>query len=312
MHVLITGGTGWIGSALAVRWAQHQTGSDHHLSVLTRNPSAAARTLSRHMGEVSLHCIRQFDELDGLPPVDHIINLAGEGIADKPWSERRKAELIASRVTLTEDLLTWVKRSRHQPRTLISGSAIGWYGNQEDRVVDETSAPHDEFVHRLCHDWEQPALAMAALGVRVCVIRTGVVIGPNGGFLKRLLPVFGLGLGGPLGAGTQYLSWVSLADVLDVIERLRDDTSYQGIYNLTAPRAVTNAEFTRTLASLLRRPAFFRVPAPVLRLALGEMSTLLLDGQRVVPSRLLQARYRFQHATLEEALRAALGRPTAP
>lgn len=312
MDILITGGTGFIGSALVpalLAGDGHSPG--HRLTLLTRQPDAVS---ARYAGEIASGNVRVLSSLDQLTRDDvfeAVINLAGEGIADRPWSLQRKRELRASRINLTENLVDWMRRARQRPAVLISGSAVGWYGSQGERVLEEDASAHDEYVHQLCHDWEQAARAAEALGVRVCLLRTGVVLGPGGGMLRRLLPVFGLGLGGQLGSGGQYLSWISLADVVQVILRLLRERDMKGVYNLTGPRPVSNAEFTATLARLLRRPAILRVPATVLKLAMGEMSTLLLDGQRVVPSRLLQARQTFQHATLEAALRYALARRPA-
>lgn len=313
MNILLTGGTGFIGSLLLpTLLGPAELGGGHRVTVLTRRP---AKFSLRHQDAIAsgqLRVIGTLDELTRDDAYDAVINLAGEGIADKPWSAQRKRELHDSRVTLTEALVDWMRRARKKPKVLISGSAIGWYGNQGDKILEEGALPHVEYVHELCRDWERAAAAAEAEGVRVCLLRTGVVIGAGGGMLRKLLPLFGLGLAGQLGSGQQYLSWVSLTDVVQIILRLLDDPLLNGAFNATGPRPVTNAEFTQTLARLLRRPAFIRLPASVLKMAMGEMSTLLLDGQRVVPSRLLQAQYAFQHASLEDALRAALSPQRRP
>lgn len=310
MDILITGGSGFIGSLLIPTLSgSGDSGQGDRVTLLTRSPERVAALYPAHIADGRLQLIRSFDELGRDTRFHAVINLAGEGIADRPWSSQRKRELHASRVSLTESLVDWLRLARHRPEVLISGSAVGWYGNQGGRLLEEDAPARDGYTHQLCDAWEQAALAAEALGVRVCILRTGVVIGPGGGALRRMLPVFSLGLGGPIASGEQFMSWVSLADVVHVILRLLCDREMSGIYNLTAPRPVSNAEFTQALSRLLRRPAFLRVPEMVLRLAMGEMATLLVDGQRVLPSRLLQARYSFLHGTLESALRAALAKP---
>ncbi|HNL79297.1 MAG TPA: TIGR01777 family oxidoreductase, partial [Agitococcus sp.] len=218
------------------------------------------------------------------------------------WTNKRKQALYDSRVSLTKDLVNWLKQCSHQPQLLISGSAIGWYGNQHDNKVDETSAPHQEFVHELCHEWEQAALTMQSSSTRVCIIRTGVVLGSQGGMLKRLLPIFKLNLGGRLGNGQQWFSWIGLDDFIAAILFLIHHPQVDGIFNLTAPNPVTNQQFTQIFAQHLHRIAPFPVPSIVLKLLLGEMSTLLLDGQQVIPQRLINLDFDFKSPTLDQAL----------
>lgn len=304
MDILITGGTGFIGGPLVAALCN----AGHNLTLLTREPT---KVVAQYRELVTSQQVRVVNTLDILTPDTHfhaIINLAGEGIANRPWTAQRKRELYDSRVSLTKKLVLWIAQASHKPDVLISGSAIGWYGSQGDLLLEEDAPAHDEYVHQLCHDWEQAALAAASTKTRVCILRTGVVVGAGGGFLRRLLPVFGLGLGGPIASGEQYLSWVALADVVQAIQFLLNDNRQQGHFNITAPRPINNTEFTRALAKLVHRPAFFRVPAVVLKLAMGDMSTLLLDGQRVLPSRLLQAGFIFQYPTIEGALRAAISK----
>jgi len=288
----------------------HTASPGIRLTLLTRQAKKIATRYPEAVASQQLRLIAALGELGPEQHFDAVINLAGEGIADKPWTPERKRVLHASRVSLTAALVAWIRQARHKPAVLISGSAIGWYGNQGDLMLEEDASPHDEYVHQLCHDWELAARSAEALGLRVCLLRTVVVVGPGGGFLRRLLPVFGLGLGGPIASGEQYLSWVGLSDVVQAIRFLLDNDTQRGVFNVTGPRPVTNAEFTRALAKLVHRPAFLRVPAMVLKMAMGEMATLLVDGQRVLPSRLLQAGFVFQQPSIEEALCAALGKPS--
>lgn len=298
MHILITGGTGFIGSALCPQLLI----DGHQLTLLTRNP---ARTLRTYGSKVQV--IRRLTELPEDAPLDAVINLAGEGITDRPWSVSRKQVLEASRIALTQELVAVLRRRAQKPAVMLSGSAIGWYGDQGDTVLEEAAGFHAEYTHQLCDDWEKAALPVTAMGVRLCLLRTGVVLGRSGGMLKRLLPIFGLGLGGRIGSGEQWLSWIALGDCVNVIRALLGDSTQSGVYNLTAPKPVSNAEFTATLASALGRPAFINIPASVLRLAMGEMSTVLLGSTRVVPSRLLEAGFKFRSRTLEDCLRNELG-----
>lgn len=298
MHILITGGTGFIGSSLCPLLLAEE----HQLTVLTRHPEKVAKL---YQGRI--RAIRSLTEFRPEWPMDAVINLAGEGIADRPWTSARKQQLNASRITVTEELVSILRRREQKPAVMISGSAIGWYGHQGDAVLEENATAHDEFMHRLCQDWEHAAQGASALGIRLCIVRTGVVLGRGGGMLKRLLPLFGLGLGGRLGSGTQWISWIALSDYLEIIQFLLKDSRQSGVFNATAPKPVSNSEFTSVLAGALGRPAFLHIPASVLRLAMGEMSDLLLNSQRVVPSRLLDARFKFRSGSLEDALRNELG-----
>jgi hypothetical protein len=298
MHILITGGTGFIGSALC----QQLLIDGHQLTLLSRRPEKVLR----HYGS-RVRVIRALTEFRAEDPLDAVINLAGENITDRPWTVGRKQQLLASRITLTEELVALLKRRTQRPRVLISGSAVGWYGDQGDALLEENAAAHEEFTHALCRDWENAAREAESLGIRLCLLRLGVVLGRSGGMLKRLLPVFGLGLGGRLGSGNQWLSWIALTDCVNVIRALLADDSQSGVFNVTAPKPVTNAEFTATLARALGRPAFISLPASVLKMAMGEMSVVLLGSTRVVPGRLLEAGFRFRSRTLEDCLRNELG-----
>ncbi|MEX1197335.1 MAG: TIGR01777 family oxidoreductase [Pseudohongiellaceae bacterium] len=295
MHYLITGGTGFVGQALCRRLLDE----GHRVSVLTRDYARARTTLGR-----DVELLRELQELDAGEQIDVIVNLAGAPIADRRWSPRRKTELVDSRVGTTRQIIQLVQRLQHRPQCLISASAVGFYGAGDAKPLTEQSPANNEFSHELCKRWEEEARKAEAAGVRTCIIRLGIVLGRGGGMLQKLLTPFRLGLGGRLGSGSQMMSWVHRDDVVEVIRRLSEDTSLEGVFNLTAPAPVSNAEFTRALAGVLRRPAVLPLPAWFVRLVFGEMGDrLLLNGQCVMPARLQDAGYGFRYREVREALR---------
>ncbi|HEX5277355.1 MAG TPA: TIGR01777 family oxidoreductase [Fluviicoccus sp.] len=298
MRILLTGGTGFLGSHLTPLLLKE----GHHVTIVTRQPM---KVFTRYDGMV--RALRRLADLTVNDHFDAVINLSGEGIADKPWTHPRKLALYTSRVNFTEELVDWMRRAVKPPKVLLSGSAIGWYGDQGDALLDEDSAFHDEFTHHLTRDWEKAAMEARKIGVRVCLLRTGVVLGRAGGMLRRLLPIFGLSLGGRMGDGRQWMSWISLQDWLAAVLFLLADDRHEGVFNLTSPQPVTNADFTEQLAEALGRKAFLHVPGSVLRMLMGEMSVLMLGGQRVLPSRLLNAGFRFRAQSLLKALELELG-----
>ncbi len=297
MRILMTGGTGFLGTHLCALLLRE----GHQLTIITRQPQVV---FTRYNGKA--RALRRLADLTVNDSFDVVINLAGEGLADKPWTHQRKLAIYTSRVNLTEELVDWMRRVKKQPQLLISSSAIGWYGNQPNTILDEDSSAHDEYLHQLCHDWEQAALTAEKLGLRVCILRTGIVLGRNGGMLRRLLPIFGFHLGGRLGDGNQWISWISLHDYLAAVQFLLHNPKLSGVFNLTAPQPVTNTDFTDALAGLLHRKTFIHVPSTLLRLMMGEMATLLLGGQRVLPSRLLDAGFSFRSPSLLKALHSEL------
>jgi uncharacterized protein (TIGR01777 family) len=291
MRILVTGGTGFIGAALCARLAD----AGHQLAVLSRDTT---RVREPALG------VARLDDLAGQPPWDAVINLAGEPIADKRWSTARQSLLRGSRIDLTEALVDWVRRLQVRPRVWVNASAVGYYGIAEsDEPVTEAASGDHSFSSRLCRDWEQAALPAEALGIRTCVLRLGVVLGPDGGALGRMLPAFRLGLGGRLGSGRQWMPWIHRDDVLGIIEHCLASPHLQGPINCTAPNPVTNREFTRLLGEVVRRPTPATMPAWAVRLLFGQMGEeLLLSGRRVVPQRLRDAGYRFRFERLEAAL----------
>lgn len=297
MKILVTGGTGFIGRALVKTLLTE----GHEVTVLSRSPE--------HVQKLCGQDVIGLGHLSFLLPemtFDVIINLAGAPIFDVRWSEARKRLIRESRIGLTEQLVACIERMTVKPKLLISGSAIGYYGDQGDTVLTEASAGRSDFSHQLCADWEEAAKRASQFGVRVCLMRTGLVIAEGGGLLQRMLLPFRLGLGGRLGNGRQWMSWIHRQDWINIALTMIADDSMQGAYNATAPNPVTNREFTCLLARCLHRPALFPAPAWVLKTLLGEMSELVLGSQRVLPERLLQQGFKFRYPDLDSALKAAL------
>lgn len=293
MHILLTGGTGLIGRALCRHWLQQ----GHQLTVWSRRPE--------QVGALCGSAVRGIGQLDQLAEeaLDAVVNLAGAPIADRPWTRKRKALLWASRVSLSEQLLAWLESREQKPKVLLSGSAVGWYGDGGERELHEDSPPvSEDFAAQLCGAWEETALRAEELGIRVVLLRTGLVLAADGGLLKRLLPPFKLGLGGPLGSGRQWMPWIHLADQIALIDFLLQQEGARGPYNACAPAPVRNREFSQALGRVLHRPAFLPAPAFVLRLGLGELSGLLLGGQRALPMRLSAAGFSFRFTQLDVAL----------
>ena len=297
-HVLVTGGSGFIGQALCPTLLA--AGFD--LSVLTRDPRRAARVLP-----AGVRLLESLDALDGLPPVAALVNLAGEPLAGRRWTAARKAAFHHSRVDFTARLVDHFSRAGTAPATVINGSAIGYYGPHGAEPLDEDGAVVDSFSHRLCAAWEQQALRFEALGSRVCRLRIGVVLDQGGGALAALLPPFRLGLGGPIASGRQWMSWIHRADLVALIHHAIDREALTGAINATAPGAVTNREFAGTLGRVLRRPARITTPGWAMRLLFGEMADeLLISGQRVYPARALASGFQFRYPHLAPALEAIL------
>jgi uncharacterized protein len=293
MHILLTGGTGLIGRQLCRHWLSQ----GHTLTVWSRQPEKVAKICG-----TEVRGIARLEDL-GQTPVDAIVNLAGAPIADRPWTSKRKALLWSSRIALTETLLAWLDTRERKPAVLISGSAVGWYGDGGERELTEESAPViDDFASQLCIAWEETAQRAEALGIRVILIRTGLVLSADGGFLSRLLLPFKLAMGGPLGNGRQWMPWIHIKDQIALIDFLLHQNTASGPYNACAPKPVRNSEFAKTLGAVLHRPAFMPMPTLVLKVCLGEMSLLLLGGQKAMPVRLLEAGFTFQFTDLRAAL----------
>ncbi len=292
MHILVTGGTGLIGRHFIRQYQQ-----DHLFTVLTRSKERAARVLPK-----DCQLLDDLNSLTNANPFDAIINLAGEPIVDKRWSQERKRQLEMSRWDITASLTRLIKASSRPPEVFLSGSAVGFYGRQNEQLVDEFTPAHTEYSHTLCDRWERIAREAHSDHTRVCLMRTGIVLWAKGGALARMLPAFRLGLGGPMGDGGQYMPWVHLQDHINAMGFLLREDACEGAYNLCAPHPVTNAQFSQALARQLHRPCLMRVPASLLRLLMGEASDLLLTGQRAIPKRLQDEGFHFQYGELTQAL----------
>src|SRR4051812_10831292 len=295
IHVLVSGASGLIGRAVV----ESLGGAGHRVTRLVRGPGGP--------GEVHWDPLGERLDLSGMAPVDAVVHLAGENVGAR-WTAERKRRIRDSRVRGTWVLSTAIAQMRPRPSVLVSASAIGIYGNRGDELLTESSALGDssrDFLVSVCREWEAAAEPAREAGIRVVHPRFGVVLSPSGGALERLLPIFRLGIGGRLGTGRQWMSWTSIGDVSGIVTRALEDGSLSGALNATAPEPVTNAEFTRILGAALHRPTVFPLPAALLKAALGAMSEgTILASARVLPSRLINSGYRFQHRDLASALRA--------
>jgi uncharacterized protein (TIGR01777 family) len=292
MNILITGGTGLIGRHLIPRLFT----LGHEVTVVTRHPDKARQLLDSR-----ITLCKSLNDKTSLDGFDAVINLAGEPIADKRWTEQQKQRLCNSRWNITQKIADLINASESPPAILISGSAAGYYGDLGEVVVTEEEPPHNEFTHKLCARWEQIACTAQSDKTRVCLLRTGVVLAPEGGILAKMLPIFKLGLGGPMGNGRQYLAWIHIDDMVNGILWLLDN-DLRGPFNMVSPYPVRNEQFAHTLGHALNRPAVLRAPAAAIRLMMGESSVLVLGGQRALPKRLEEAGFVFRWYSLDEAL----------
>lgn len=298
MRIIITGGTGLIGKALCPLLL-----ADGHLvTVLSRNPDAA-RGMPRGV---------RIEEWDGKTPegwsqfvngTDAIINLAGAGIADSRWTAQRKQLLRESRIHAGLAIQKAIQQAAQKPKVLIQSSAVGYYGaHTDDEIITEAAATGKDFLAKVCFDWEMSTAPVSKMGVRRPVIRTGVVLSKEGGALPKMLLPFKFFAGGPIGSGKQWLPWIHLTDQVRAIKFLLDHPSADGPFNLAAPNPVNNKQFGEILGAIMRRPAFMPTPGVAMQALFGEMSTVLLDGQRAVPQRLEELGFAFTYSTLREAL----------
>lgn len=288
MNILITGGTGFIGRALC----SHLLKCGHILVVKTRNTKKSSSNIS------------YVDQIDTSMHFDVVINLAGEPIANKRWSNIQKENIRSSRIDATKQLIQYFKDTPSKPSLFISGSAIGIYGiNGTNQDINENSCGDESFSSILCKEWESTALDAQALGIRTCILRTGIVLGKNGGALNKMLPPFRLGLGGKIGSGNQWMPWIHMNDMIGLISLCISNTDLKGAINCTAPFPVTNLAFTKALSQTLNRPTLLPLPSFLITLLMGQMGEeLLLNGKKVVPEKALNFGYQFKFEQIEHAL----------
>lgn len=295
MKILITGGTGFIGSALCSRLLQKK----HDVVVLSRHPETI---------KMPAQGIAKLEQLDADAVFDVVINLAGEPIANKWWTDKQKQRISSSRLDTTRKLINYFKLTEHKPKLLISASAIGYYGiGETDEVINEDALGDESFSSQLCQQWEAVALEAEILGVRTCLLRTGIVLGKEGGALNKMLLPFKLGLGGKIGQGKQWMSWIHLDDLVGIILYCIDHDELNGPVNGTSPNPVTNEVFTKTLGKVLKRPTLLPMPGLVVKLLMGQMGEeLLLAGKKILPVKMLNAGYKFEYEKLDKALLAVI------
>jgi uncharacterized protein (TIGR01777 family) len=291
LKVTVTGASGLIGRPLVA--ALEARGDE--VTTLSRDPARG----------VAWDPLGEPAPAEALSGRDAVVHLAAENIAQR-WSDRAKRLIRESRVVGTENLLAGIAAAPEPPAALICASAVGYYGDRGDETLGEDSAPGEDWVARVCVDWERAAAAGAGLGLRVCMLRTGVVLAADGGALAKMLPAFRAGVGGPVAGGRQYMSWIALEDVVGLYLAAAADARFDGPVNATAPTPVTNAEFSKALGRALHRPALAPVPKAAVRLLFGEMSQIVIGGQRVLPRRAAEHGYDFRLPELDGALAAAL------
>ncbi len=303
-NILITGGTGFVGRNLIEEITRNDPFIEK-IYVLTRDISKIQKKFSKFSNKI---CgFSDINDLDRDIEFEQIINLAGEPIADKKWSEKQKEIIKSSRIEVTKDLVKFIGKLKTKPSVMISASAVGYYGSHDDEPLDEDSIGKKEFTHFLCKAWENEARKVEKYGVRVCIARFGIILGKDGGALKKMLPAFRFGLGGKISSGKQIMSWIHMRDAIRGLMFLIHNENLSGEFNFCAPNAVTNDKFTKVLAKTLNRPTLFSMRLGLVKFLFGEMGeTLLANGQNIYPRRLLDAGFNFKYKRIDSALRNAV------
>ncbi len=298
MKTLVTGATGFIGRRLLSLLAQH----NHDIVVLTRSPERARESLA-------VPCeVIQWDPMSGPPPeaafngVSTVVHLAGEGVAEKRWSDEQKKVIRDSRIIGTRNLVEAIARRKGKPVNVIAASATGYYGERGDEILHETSPPGTGFLAEVCRDWEREAQALPYGSARLAIVRIGIVLGPDGGILKKLIPIFKTGTAGPIGSGKQWMSWIHIDDLVRMIVMAIENHAIEGAVNGVGPNPVSNADFSHALGKALHRPSSLKAPGGAIKVVMGEMADLALSSQRVLPEKALHAGFDFKFPTIEGAL----------
>lgn len=291
MNVLITGGTGFIGKALS----RELVSSGHNVIITTRRQTDSKEKLTWNLPALI--------PSDTMSNIDAVVNLAGESIASGRWTKTRKERIMSSRTNITRALVQSMQNANPKPKVLISASAIGFYGPRGDEFVTEDTPPGTDFLADVCKAWEAEALKAEEMGVRVVPVRIGGVLESDGGALPKMIMPFKFFLGGPIGSGKQWFSWIHRDDITGIIKYALENELISGPINLTAPEPVTNKEFSSALGRAISRPSWLPVPGFIVKLTLGELGDIILTGQRVLPEKALKAGYKFKHPDVDEALR---------
>ncbi len=298
MKVLVTGATGFVGKQLVKKLIE----AGDQVVVLTRDPGKCFQTFQEKVTCFKWEPEMGPPEAQSLVGIDGVIHLAGENIGDKRWSKKQKEKIYNSRILSTRHLMQGLSHLSPKLKVIVSTSAIGIYGDRKSEFLAESSTIGGGFLASVCEHWEREVLKKADVVERAVIIRKGVVLGKDGGALKKLLPIFKTGLGGPIGCGSQWMSWIHEADLVELYLFALKNANAKGIYNGVSPYPATNADFSKKLGKTLCRPAIFVVPPPALKLLMGEMSAIVLDSQKVVSERLQMDGFTFKFGNLDKAL----------